>query len=223
MLRAAVLLLLLANLAFYAWSSGALRIAGLGPTEQREPQRMQQQLRPEALRLLSAAESARLEASARRPTECFEAGPFDEAQATPLRALLNLSWPAGSWRLDVVLQPARWIVYMGKFANPEAVTKKKNELRARSVSFEPLRNASLEPGVSLGGYGSEALAQQALAELTQRNVRTARVVQERTEVRSYWLRLPALDDSFKPRVDELRKALSGKPLRECARESRAAP
>ncbi len=53
MLRTLVLLLLLLNGAYFAWSQGWLRFYGLSPAQQSEPQRLQQQIRPEALQLIS--------------------------------------------------------------------------------------------------------------------------------------------------------------------------
>lgn len=49
MLRLLVLLLVLLNAAYYAWSHDLLRAYGLGPLRQVEPQRLKQQIRPEAL------------------------------------------------------------------------------------------------------------------------------------------------------------------------------
>ena len=49
MLRTIVLLLILANLGFFAWSHGYLRNAGLGPATVGEPQRLRQQIHPERL------------------------------------------------------------------------------------------------------------------------------------------------------------------------------
>ena len=56
LLRWLALLLLLANGAFFAWGQGYLRPVGLGPASQSEPQRLAQQIHPEALQRLSAAE-----------------------------------------------------------------------------------------------------------------------------------------------------------------------
>lgn len=52
MLRILVLLLVLLNGAYLAWSQGWLLGWGYGPVQQREPQRVEQQIRPEALELL---------------------------------------------------------------------------------------------------------------------------------------------------------------------------
>jgi hypothetical protein len=55
MLRAFVLILLLANLAFFAWAQGWLRVLDLDPSPQSEPYRLSQQIRPEALRVVPEA------------------------------------------------------------------------------------------------------------------------------------------------------------------------
>jgi hypothetical protein len=44
--------LLLLNLWFWAWSGGYLQRFGWGPTDPREPQRLENQVHPEALQLL---------------------------------------------------------------------------------------------------------------------------------------------------------------------------
>ena len=50
---AVALLLVLANLLFWAWSSGGLKILGWAPIDPREPQRVEEQLRPEVIQLQS--------------------------------------------------------------------------------------------------------------------------------------------------------------------------
>lgn len=51
MLRLVVLVLLLANGLFFAWSSGALQALGLGPVAATEPQRVVEQILPDAVRI----------------------------------------------------------------------------------------------------------------------------------------------------------------------------
>lgn len=217
MLRLFVLLLLLANGGYFAWSQGLLLPWGVGPSQQAEPQRLAQQIRPEALRIVKADEARRIEATAStapRPPECLQAGLLDDTQAGALRTALE-AWPSGSWSLESVTEPPRWIVYMGKYLTQDHVTRKKAELRQRGVSFEPLANPALEPGLSLGGFASEADANRQLEALAQRGVRTAKVVQERPEQKGQRLVLPAVDDALRPRLDDLKTALAGKPLRAC--------
>ena len=216
MLRLLVLALLLANAAFFAWSQGLLLAWNLGPSQQAEPQRLRQQVRPEAVRLLPPDELKQAEAAAAqapRPPECLQTAALDAAQVTPLRPVLE-SWPAGSWSLEPVAEPARWIIYMGKYAGVEQVARKRAELRQIGVSFEA-PGPDLEPGLSLGAYPTEAAANAQLGALADKGVRTARVLLERPEQKGERLLLPAVDDTLRPRLDELKFALAGKPLRPC--------
>ena len=213
MLRLFVLLLLLANGVYYVWAEGLLLQWGLGPMPQAEPHRLAQQIRPEGVRVLPADEVKRLD-SAARPAECVQAGPIEDSAAESLRKALA-SWPPSSWTLEPMTEPGRWIVYMGKYPDAQSVERKKGELRYIGVAFEPLSNPDLEPGLSLGGHPTQEAALQQLERLAGRGVRTARVVQERPDLRGQRLTLPALDESLRVRLDELRTALSGKPLRPC--------
>lgn len=215
MLRLLVLLLVLANAAYFAWARDVLAPVGLAPAQQAEPQRVAQQLRPEAVRVLRADEARRIEvASASKPPECLQAGLFTDTEADSLKSALD-GWPSGSWSIEPATEPARWIVYMGKYTDPKTLEKKKSELRGMNVSFEPLGNASLDPGISLGGYPTEAAAKQQLEALVQKGVRTAKVVQERPEARGQSVKFPAVDDALRPKLDDLKTALNSKPLKAC--------
>jgi hypothetical protein len=63
MLRALVLALLLANAGYFAWTRGLLADYGFAPAAQSEPQRLTQQIRPEAMRLLTAEEARQFESN----------------------------------------------------------------------------------------------------------------------------------------------------------------
>jgi hypothetical protein len=216
MLRLIVLLLLLANGTYFAWSQGLLLSWGFGPAQQSEPQRLEQQVRPEALRLVGRDEAGRIENSAATagPPECLQAGPIDDGSAQTLRQVLQL-WPDGSWSLEPVAEPARWIIYMGKYPRLENLNRKKAELRQLGVSFEAVTNPALEFGLSLGGFSSQAAATQQLERLAETGVQTAKVVQERPEVRGQRLTLRAMDEALRMRLDELRPALGTAALRSC--------
>lgn len=49
--RTLALALLVVNLLFWAWSEGYLRALGLGPHRVNEPERLQEQVKPEALKM----------------------------------------------------------------------------------------------------------------------------------------------------------------------------
>jgi hypothetical protein len=104
---------------------------------------------------------------------------------------------------------------MGKYANAEALAKKRSELASLNLKFEPLNNATLQLGLSLGGFDTQAGADAELAVLSRRGVRTARVVQERAELRGLRLRLADVDDALRARVDALKPLLAGKTLLAC--------
>jgi hypothetical protein len=219
MLRLIVLVLLLLNGAYFAWSQGLLAVLGWAPTLQSEPRRLAQQLKPEALSLLTEEERKLAEAPPPRvvvkPPVCLQAGLFTESQTALLRRTLTSAWPTGAWLLDDALEPARWIVYMGPYANAAELAKKRTQLDSLDLKFEPLTNSGLGLGLSLGGFETQAAAQTALAGLSRRGVRTARVVQEHAEVRGTLLRLPAVDEALRARLEELKPALAGKGWRPC--------
>jgi hypothetical protein len=218
MLRLLALALLLANVLYYAWGHELLRGYGVGPVPQTEPQRLSQQIAPEAVQLLSAAEFKRIEDEVKQeqaPKECLQAGPFDATQATALRLTLDQILPADSWVLEESPIGARWIVYMGKYAAPDALAKKRAEVLAMNLKPEGLNNPTLEPGFSLGGFAAKADADAELARLASRGLHTARVVQEREARMAYLLRLPSVGASLKPKVAELRSALGNQALHGC--------
>ena len=218
MLRLLLLTLVLANGVYFAWTSGLLRAYGFAPAQQSEPQRMAQQIRPEALRVLSAGEVKGVEAQVQTdlaPKECLQAGPFDEVAAGALRAALEAGWPPGSWQLDAVSQPARWIVYMGKYPNAEALLKKRAELANMNLKLEARTNPALEIGISLGGFDTQIAANAELVRLNQRGIRTARVVLEHEAAQVSQLKLPAVTEPLKTRLESLRPAMAGKAFRKC--------
>ena len=69
MLRLVVVVLLLANVLSWAYSDGLLGFMGLVPKAQREPQRMEQQVNPEKLRLLQPNSAPVVQAPAQTPAQ----------------------------------------------------------------------------------------------------------------------------------------------------------
>jgi hypothetical protein len=243
MLRLFVLLLLLANGVYFAWSQGYLSSLGLLPYTPGEAERLNRQIKPEAIRLLGSAEARRAEPSVTSaatspasadtapaptsspttttastqppaPTQCLQTGLLSDAQIKAVRSAAA-ALPEGSWRLEEGTEGGRWIVYMGKYKDNAEVNKKKAELRQLNVSFEGLRVRSLEPGISLGGFATEAEAEKAQAEFSARGVRSAKVAQEFAGRKGQMLKLPTVDEALRPQIDALRSAAGGKDWQAC--------
>ena len=223
MLRLTVLALVLANAGYYAYSQGLLAAYGFAPATQSEPQRLTQQITPEALLILNPQETPQF-VSARPPTqaivsasatECLQVGMFNEEQTMVLREKLVSTLPQGSWVIESALVPARWLVYMGKYSSDEAVVKKKAQLRSLGVSFEALNNNALEPGLSLGSFKTQPEAEAELNRIAQKGVKTAKVMQERAELRGQRLRLPTVNAALRSQLDAIKPQLAGKAFALC--------
>ncbi len=211
-------MLLLANGGYFAWSQGYLAGIGFAPAQQTEPQRLQAQIKPEAMRLLSDTEAKRVEVLAAapppKPAECLQSTLLDNAKASSVQSAAA-SLPAGSWSLEAAKEAPRWIVYMGKYPGTDALAKKKTELRELSIAFETLKNSSLEPGLSLGVFPTQTAANNAIANLTKRGVRTAKVVQEFPERNGQVLKLPAVDDALRSQLDGIKSLIGASALVAC--------
>lgn len=241
LLRFFVFAWLAANGLFYAWSHGHLSAWGLAKPTQSEPHRVTEQIEPErivirpthitatapALTPTPAAPTvtAALLASPSpttptpAPTSCLMAGVFDDQQSTALKQALDAKLPDLRWRFDTMSLPARWIVYMGKYANSDQRDLKKKQLDQINVHFEVLTEANLEPGLSLGSHTSQAAANQALQTLIKQGVRTARVLEETPEQKGQSLIVPAINDLNRAKLNTVYAALTtqlaNKPLSAC--------
>ena len=214
MLRALVVVLLLANLAFHAWTQGWLDpVVGARALGDREPERLARQVRPETVRILPAG--AELAAGA---PACLEAGPFGDAELAAAQTAAQAALPAGSWTVARTERPGTWIVYMGKFADREARSKKEEELNRRRLPYEEVRdNPALEQGLSLGRFDDRASANRALEQFTQQGVRTARVVELAAASSSHWVRLEKADTALAARLATQKPQLLGKGFAACAK------
>lgn len=194
MLRALVIALFVANLAWWAWHTPLLGL-GSGDSTEREPQRLAHQVNPEQIKVLppqprepepaspAPAPSAPVvsASAAEAPIAmCLEAGPLDEAGfAAAKRELQGASVAADGWVDMRREKPASHAVYMGRFADEEQLQRKREELQRINVPFESYTAsapAGLAPGFTLGRYPTNDQAQARLKDLQAKGVRTARVV-----------------------------------------------
>jgi len=137
---------------------------------------------------------------------CVEAGPFQPAEFNAAETQVKKALPAGSWQVQSVSVPGLWLVYMGPYADPDLFEKKQAELRRiRGLSFEEVRTpAALAQGLSLGRYNQLAEADNALNQLRNRGIRTARVVNVRQPMQVQLLRVPQADDNVVKQLNAIK-------------------
>jgi hypothetical protein len=214
MFKVGVVVLLLANLIFGVWSHGA------GAGRVGEPERLARQVRPQLVQVLSPVSAA----SAPRPVAplgCLEAGPFNSAgELAAAQAAMKVALPktsASRWAEVKTESPGVWMLYVGKFANAQAQERKTQELSRRNIIFELLSdNPIFSPGFSLGRFGLRASANNALEELRQRGVRTARVVEITAPVTQYFLRAPNIERELVNQLKAVQSNALGLGFKACA-------
>ena len=233
MLRLLALCLLVGNALLLAAQFGVfdrLVAAGAAQPPQREPERLQRQVNPQAVRILppQAASAALAEAAAAtaqaaaaasraRALACLEAGPFGAAEAVAAeRTLRDAGLAPASWQALSRDDSGSFIVYMGRYAERELLQRKLDELKRLKIDAEELQGApALQPGLSLGRYDERAAADAALATLAERGVRTARVVTLRAPQQQTMLRVAAADAATRARLAGLAMP-SGPGFVDCA-------
>lgn len=221
MFRWIVAALLIANVVFYSWSQGWLDdVTGLRARGDREPERMLKQVRPESVRVVTAQAVAAAASAAEARLACLEAGPFSNDTIAAAESALSTTLPAGSWVRRSTEVPARWILYMGRYPNREAMQKKEQELARIRVSFEELSAPpEFAPGLALGRFADRESAEAALQQLTQRGVQTARVLELSKGSSAHVLRVERADADLAAKVSGLRLDALGRGFTACPRVS----
>lgn len=170
-MRTLLVLLLLANLTLLGYTLLDRRTTGEGV-------RLQQQVHPDKIKLLTPREVAQLGPAkiAALPDVCVEWGPFSDADRA--RALADLE-PLALGKLltqrRVESSTAYW-VYVPPLANKAAAETRAAVLRAAGVKDLFVVDSGRDRfAISLGNYRTEEAADAYVAELAARNITTARV------------------------------------------------
>lgn len=234
MLRNLVLLVLLANLLLWAALSGWFDPPNAG----REPERLNLQINPDAIRLLprgqpgtaaqafapqAAAEGALAAASSPAPAArtallCVQSAGNDNAQGADLQTLAQSLAPAARVSLSAQPAPSRWMVYMGKYSGNDALNKKLDELRGLKLpgNFGRVTNvAALQPGISLGVYAERERAAARLAELEKRGVKNAKLVERPSGTTLALLRVEQLDPKLRTALSDALLKAGAQALDDC--------
>jgi hypothetical protein len=166
-IRPIFFLLVLANLVVFVWTQGYFG----GMDDSREPQRLEQQLHPEKLRMVRIAQTAPI--SKEVPACRVVSG----LSITNAEALKNAVAAAGA-EAKVLPQdePALYLVLIADLANKAAAEKKLTELARLGV--EGHRLVALEGGrheIVLASFPAEAAARELLLGLNKKGIKSAKM------------------------------------------------
>ena len=233
-MRALFLLLVLANVAFFAW--GRLFAPGGAGAD---PAPLARQISPEKLRVVRPEELARAAPPKSAPTapppapaalaqaapppapatKCLEWGAFspgDVARAQDALAPLELGGRLSQRRTE---ESAAWWVFIPPQSGNarQAAARKAGELKKLGVQeyFIVQEEGANHWAISLGVFRSEEAAQARLASLRARGVRSARIGLRETPVPRIWLQVKGVDAALEPRLQQLAQGIDGAELREC--------
>ncbi len=162
MLRALLVLLLLANAAFFSWTQGWLdSVTGVRASGEREPERLQKAQTPERISLLNPQAAAALQLTA-----CVEIGPVKgEAALQQVQSSLERAGiaPASYELKGGEEQASQWGVVTIKLTSKDFRERKEETYKRLKLPYEPLPGMPEEqPSLLLSRHASEKAAEAAL-------------------------------------------------------------
>lgn len=224
-MRILFFILLLANLVFFAYGQGYFD----SPAQHNpDTSRVQQQLNPEKIRLLTEQQVANLPLAqpkrneAAKGTACFEWGIFlgsDLARAQGAITALHAGIKTTERKLQ---EPPEYWIYMPPQGSRKNAEKKGQELKQLGVSnFQVVQDAGpWQFALSLGVFSSEAAANVGLAKLKKKGVRSARLGERSIEAKTI-LQLREAPNSLQDKISQLIKQdFPGTEVKECKPEEK---
>lgn len=226
-MRLLFLLLLAANLGFFAW---ARFLAPPDPAVDRQP--LARQLEPHRLRILTERELAKAPAPAPGPAKpepappapeparlaCLEWGSFSPADAT--RAAQRLEPLALGARLAQYRgeETASWWVHMPPQGSRANALRKAAELKKLGVEdYFILQDAGpTRWALSLGVFSTEDAAKSHLQALREKGVRTAIIDRRETRVPKVWFQVRDVEAPLQEKLQAMAREFEGATLHDCA-------
>jgi hypothetical protein len=206
MLRLILVALLIANIGFYAWSRGGLDdVVGLTTDSEREPARLEQQVTPEAIKILPPQVAT--PASNKAPQSagvCLEIGPFSASQIGAAQTLLQVVVPPERWVGLKTETPATWIVHMAPSRDSALQQKQIGILQRLEVPFEEVSDvARVGNGLSLGKFNNRIGAEKAMAGFTSQGLRKLKVAEFIAASFTHTLRIDRADATIQTQLKKL--------------------
>lgn len=234
-MRVVFLLLVLLNLAFFAWSRYLAP-----PPAGTDPRPLAQQIEPGLLRILTPAEVAAMAPPAKpKPAASVAAGgaPAAPVPPAPAPATICLDWgplaPADAERAAQALAPlalgarlsqlassgaSTWWVFIPPQPNLQAAQKKAAELKALGVSdyFIVEDTGPDRWAVSLGVFRSEAAARAHLEALRAKKVHSAELAPYASQGERLWYEIRDVDAALRAKLEPIARGFPGSGLQDCS-------
>jgi hypothetical protein len=216
-LRTLFLLLLLGNVAFFAWSRYVSP-----PEASADPQPLERQIEPEKLRVVVPSELPAVTprpASAPVALKCIEWGSFTLADASRAEKALEPLALGPRLAQRRTEENAGWWVFIPPQGSRPAALKKASELKSLGVDdyFVVQEEGPQHWALSLGVFRTEEAAQARLTALRAQGVRSAQVGARDTVVPKVWLQVKEVDGTLLARLKDVARSVEGSELRDCGR------
>jgi len=226
-MKLAFLLLVLANLAVFAWQQG---VFGRLPESGREPARITRQIEPERIRVLTEKEVQQLREKARQAPPagvagadftggraCVEFGDFTQADAARVLARLaplDLGERLASRPVEL---PGWYMVYVPPYKTRAEVERAAAELRRLGVKelLVIADNSPMRFGIALGSFKDQELANRHLEDLQRRGVTSARVADKPSTAPGVRLQIKGVDAALARELAAVQKEFPQSKLAAC--------
>lgn len=225
------MLLVLANLALFAWQQG---VFGRLPETGREPERLGRQIEPERIRVLLPEEVERLKERARQlppalaaagtmvadldaGRACVELGDFGTEAAAAVRPQLEALQPGEPLSEIPAELPGWYRVYIPPFRTKALADRAAADIRKLGVDdlLVVVDDSPLRYAVMLGAFRDEASARQHLSALEKRGVKGARVSDTPSTLPATRFRISGVDRRLLEQLTAIQKSQPQSRLMAC--------
>ena len=212
-MRTFFLLLVVANLGFFAWTQYFAQTESAS-----DPEPLVRQMYPEKIRIIDGQELARQAAKPEpaAPT-CIEWGAFSVAEAPRGEQALEPLALGARLSQNRTEETAGWWVFIPPQGSRAAAGKKTVELKALGIDdYFVIQDEGRERwAISLGVFRTEEAAKARLEALKAKNVRSAQSGERETKVAKIWFQVRNADAALQAKLNELAQALPGTEMRDC--------
>jgi SPOR domain len=216
-MRTLFFLLVLANAAFFAWSTYYAPMQAAS-----DPLPLKRQIDPERLKIISPKDLPSAPVTSAPPVQkaaamCVEWGSFTANEAPRAEKALEVLGPGAQIAQRRSDEPGSWWVITPPQGSRQAAYKKAAELKALGVEeyYIVAEEGDYQWALSLGVFRSEEAAKARLGALQAVGVRSARVTPRETPAYKIWLQVKGVDAPLEARLKDIARQIEGTELRKC--------